>query len=77
MSSPSLTAIQLHERYSVILSQAPLSEFPSPYLLHKALTSQRPVIKVSHGAVKTWWNKYRQQAASEVALTAADFDEVW
>ena len=54
-----LSAQQLHDQYGELLQQPPLSECPSAYLLHSALSSRSPPIDVSIAAVNTWWKKYK------------------
>ena len=58
-SSRGLSALELHQQYETILSEQPLCDCPSPYLLHAALTRRSPPISVSYAAVRQWWGKYR------------------
>ena len=55
MPPKALSSSDLQSIHSHVLSQPPLSDCPSPYLLHAALTKRRPPIVVSHAAVKHWW----------------------
>ena len=51
MSPKACTAAELERRHGDILKQAPLAEFGSPSLLHKALSTRQPAIRVSLSAV--------------------------
>ena len=43
-------------------------------LSHKALTTRRPAVNVTHGVCKTWWSKYRgpQDGAAIASAQALD-----
>ena len=78
MPPKSLSGEELQQRHGGILSQPPLSEATSAYLLHKALTGRVPPVCVSMGAVKTWWTKYRLSAPAAAASSiesAGDFEQ--
>ena len=53
----------------------PLSEFPSAYLLHSALSRRKPPIDVSMTAVRTWWDKYRHGQVQASVSNAKDLDD--
>ena len=57
----SLTAAELEIKHGALLRQEPLSQCTSVRYLHNALTNKR--IKVTEGAVKQWWKKYRGASA--------------
>ena len=70
-----LSAKQLQEQYGELLQQPPLSECPSAYLLHIALSRMRPPIDVSSAAVKTWWQKYKQGQIELSVSSAKELQE--
>ena len=70
-----LSAKQLQEQYGELLQSPPLSECPSAYLLHSALSSRRPPIDVSMAAVKTWWQKYKHGQIQLSVSSAKELQE--
>ena len=74
-SSSGLSAKELQEQYGDVLAQPPLSDSPSPYLLHQALTTRQPPIPVSYAAVRTWYGKYRVAPGAQSVATAKDLEE--
>ena len=53
VSGHSLTAKELQDQYGDLLQQTHLSEYPSAYFLHSALSRRTPPIHVS------WYQKYK------------------
>ena len=71
VSDQPLTAKLLQEKYGDLLQQAPLSDCPSAYLLHSALSRRK--IGVSMGTVRTWWQKYKH---GEIQFSASSCKEL-
>ena len=69
-----VTAAQLQGWYGPRLSQPPLSEAKSPYLLHRAILSQIPGLVVTHQCVKTWWQKYKEVQPEHCIHTVEDLE---
>ena len=71
----SLSAAQHQEKHGELLKQAPYADAPSPFLLHKALTSRRPPIRITHAAVKTWFAKYKANPNQQSIQSATELNE--
>jgi hypothetical protein len=70
-----LNAEELQAQYSQLLSQPPYGEATSAYFLHKVLQQHVPPIRVTHGTVKQWWNKFRVSAGDIRLTSAAELQE--
>ena len=68
-----LTCAGLEDGYGEMLRTPPFSEAPSPYLLHTALTTRRPPVRVSQMVVAQWWRIHRPSAEPAIR-NAQDFD---
>ena len=64
---PSIDASSLQATHGDMLLQAPYSQCPSPFLLHKALHHRVPAVQVSMGVVKHWWTQHRAGTQSDVS----------
>ncbi len=70
-----ITAAQLQGWYGTQLAEAPLAAATSPYLLHQALVRTYPTLKVSHGCVKNWWQKYKVVDPAHQVSTVEELEE--
>jgi hypothetical protein len=69
----SLTCEEVEDLHGEMLRTPPFSEAPTPYLLHTALTTKRPPVRVSQKVVAQWWRIHRPSAEQQVR-NAQDFD---
>ena len=69
-----LTAAEVHERYAAALTRSPYCDAASPYYLHKALQTLVPN-GITHSAVKTWWDVYRNVEGADRISTAQQLQD--
>ena len=74
MARSKLTARELQEQYGDVLASAPFRDCSSPVFLHGALASRDPLVEVSIGAVRMWWDKYKLPEGAETVTSAQDLE---
>ena len=70
-----LSALDLEAQHGTMLRQAPWNQYPSAFLLYKALIAREPPLKVSQQTVSVWYNKYSFPHGAETATSAQELEE--